>query len=50
MNKILAVLLIAAALSSTGALAEDKFQVPMENSNEKCFLIDDGIDCSAMRK
>ena len=58
MNKILAALLIATALSSTGAFAEDKFRVTMENGkpridfslngNDKCVMIDDKIVCAPM--
>jgi hypothetical protein len=58
MNKILAALLIAAALSSTSAFAEDKFRVTMENGkpridfslngNDKCVIIDDKIHCAPM--
>ena len=58
MNKILATLLIATALSSTGALAEDKFHVSMENGkqridfslngNDKCVIINDKITCQPM--
>jgi hypothetical protein len=58
MNKILAALLIAAALLSTGAFAEDKLHVSMENGkqridfslngNGKCVIIDDKITCQPM--
>jgi hypothetical protein len=58
MNKILAALSIAAALSSTGVFAEDKLHVSMENGkqridfslngNGKCVLIDDKITCQPM--
>jgi hypothetical protein len=58
MNKIFTALLIAAALSSTGAFAEDKFHVSMENGkqridfslngNDKCVMIDDKIVCAPM--
>jgi len=58
MNKIFATLLIAAALSSTGAFAEDKFRVTVENGkpridislngNDKCVMIDDKIVCAPM--
>ena len=58
MNKILSTLVIAAALSSTGAFAEDKFKVSMENGkqrvdfslngNDKCVMIDDKIHCAPM--
>ena len=60
MNKILSALLVAAALSSTGAFAEDKFRVTMENGkpridfslhgNDKCVMIDDKIVCAPMPK
>ena len=60
MNKILATLLIGAALSSTSAFAEDKFRVSMENGkpridfslngNDKCVMIDDRIHCAPMPK
>ena len=60
MNKILAALLIAAALSSTGAFAEDKFRVSMENGkqridfslngNDKCAIVNDKITCAPMPK
>ena len=56
MNKIFATLLIAAALSSTAALAEDTLRVSMENGkqrvdfslngNDKCVMIDDKIHCA----
>ena len=55
MNKILATLLIAAALTSSSAFAEDKFQVSMENGkqridfslngNEMCPMLDDRMTC-----
>ena len=58
MNKILGTLLIAAVLSSTGAFAEDKFKVSMENGkqridfslngNDKCVIVDDKIVCAPM--
>lgn len=63
MNKILAaapikIALIAAALSGTGAFAEDKFHVSMENGkqridfslngNGKCAIVDDKITCQPM--
>lgn len=58
MNKTLSTLLIAAALSSTGALAEDKLHVSMENGkqridfslngNDKCVLVNDRITCQPM--
>ncbi len=59
MNKILAALLIATALSSTSALAEDKFHVSMENGkqridfslngNDKCVIVNDKITCQPMK-
>ena len=55
MNKIFTTLLIAVALSSTGAFAEDKFRVSMENGkqridfsltgNEMCPMLDDRMTC-----
>ncbi len=55
MNKIMTAVLIAAALSSNGAFAEDKFHVSMENGkqridfslngNDKCVIINDRITC-----
>jgi hypothetical protein len=60
MNKVLAAALIKTVLigiiaSSTGACAEDKFHVSMENGkqridfslngNGKCVIIDDKITC-----
>ena len=60
MNKIFATLLIAAALSSTAAFAEDTLRVSMENGkqrvdfslngNDKCVMIDDKIHCAPMPK
>ena len=60
MNKILATLLITAALSSTSAFAEDTLRVTMQNGkqrvdfslngNDKCVLIDDKIVCAPMPK
>jgi hypothetical protein len=60
MSKILNTLLIAAALSSTGAFAEDKFHVSMENGkqridfslngNDKCVIINDKITCQPAQK
>ena len=65
MNKILAaapikIALIAAALSGTGAFAEDKFHVSMENGkqridfslngNGKCVIINDKITCQPAPK
>ena len=58
MNKILNTLMIAAILSSSGAFAEDKFRVSMENGkqrvdfslngNDRCVLVDDKIHCAPM--
>jgi hypothetical protein len=59
MNKIHTTLLIAPALTSTAALADDnKFRVSMENGkqrvdfslngNNKCVMIDDKIVCAPM--
>ena len=58
MNKILSTLLIASALASSGAFAEDKFRVSMENGkqrvdfslngNNHCVMIDDKIVCQPM--
>jgi hypothetical protein len=63
MNKILTaalikIVLIAAALCSTSAFAEDKFHVSMENGkqridfslngNAKCAIVDDKITCQPM--
>lgn len=59
MNKPLTALLIAVALSSTGAFAEDKFHMSMENGkrrildcelytlngNEMCPMLDDRMTC-----
>jgi hypothetical protein len=63
MNKILTAaliktVLIGVILSSTGAFAEDKFHVSMENGkqridfnlngNDKCVIINDKITCQPM--
>jgi hypothetical protein len=63
MNRILTaapirIMLIAVALSGTGAFAEDKFHVSMENGkqridfslngNDKCVIINDRITCQPM--
>jgi len=58
MNKILAALLVAAAVSAPGAFAEDKIHVSMENGkqridfslngNDKCVIINDRITCQPM--
>jgi hypothetical protein len=55
MNKIIASLLIAAALSSTAAFAEDRYRTSTENGkqridfslngNDKCVIINDRITC-----
>jgi len=60
MNKIFATLLIATALSSGSAFAEDRLRVSMENGkqrvdfslngNDKCVMIDDKIICAPMPK
>jgi len=60
MNKILTALLIAAALSSATAFAEDTLRVTMQNGkqrvdfslngNDKCVLIDDKITCAPMKQ
>ena len=60
MNKILSTFLIAAALTSSTAFAEDKFHVSMQNGkqrvdfslngNNKCVMVDDKITCQPMPK
>jgi len=60
MNKILATLLITAALSSTSAFAEDRLRVSQQdgkqrvdfslNGNDKCVMIDDKITCAPMKQ
>ena len=60
MNKILAALIIAAALSSATAFAEDTLRVTMQNGkqrvdfslngNDKCVMIDDKITCAPMKQ
>lgn len=60
MNKILATLMIAAALSSTAAFAEDTLRVSMENGkkrvdfslngNDKCVMVDEKITCQPVSK
>jgi hypothetical protein len=64
MNKLPAALmqiaLIATALASNGASAEDRYRVSMENGkqrvdfslngNDKCVMIDDKIVCVPMPK
>jgi hypothetical protein len=55
MNKILTVLLIASALSSSAAFAEDRYRTSTENGkqridfslngNDKCVIINDRISC-----
>ncbi|MEO8156887.1 MAG: hypothetical protein ABI648_03755 [Betaproteobacteria bacterium] len=58
MNKILATLLIAAALSSTGAFAADRSPGSIEDGKQRadsgvighdaCIMLDQRIDCAAM--
>ena len=58
MNKILSTLVIAAALASSTAFAEDTLRVSMQNGkqrvdfslngNDKCVMIDDKIHCAPM--
>lgn len=58
MNKIFTTLLIAAALSSSGSFAEDKFHVSTDNGkqridfslngNDKCVILNDKITCQPM--
>ncbi len=60
MNNIFATLMIAAALSSTTAFAEDTLRVSMENGkkrvdfslngNDKCVMVDEKITCQPMPK
>ena len=60
MNKILTALLIAAALSSASAFADDTLRTSMQNGkqrvdfslngNDKCVLIDDKITCAPMKQ
>jgi len=60
MKKILTTLAITAVLSSTGAFAEDRLHVSMENGkqrvdfslngNDKCVMIDDKITCAPMKQ
>jgi len=60
MNKMLTTLLIAAALFSANAVAEDTLRVSMQNGkkridfslngNDKCVMIDDKITCLPMPK
>ena len=60
MNKILTALLIAAALSSATAFADDTLRTSMQNGkqrvdfslngNDKCVLIDDKITCAPMKQ
>ena len=60
MNKILATLIVAAALSSATAFAEDTLRVTMQNGkqrvdfslngNDKCAMVDDKITCAPMPK
>ena len=59
MNNIVASLLIAAALSSTGAFAEDRYRTSTENGkqridfslngNDKCMIINDRIICQPIK-
>ncbi len=58
MNKILAATLIATALSSTGAFAEDRYRTSTENGkqridfslngNNRCVIVDERITCQPM--
>lgn len=58
MNKSLATLLIAAALSSSSALAEDRLRVSVEDGKQRvdftlngtniCVMLDDKIVCKPM--
>lgn len=58
MNKVLSTLVIAVALSSSTAFAEDTLRVSMENGkqrvdfslngNNKCVMVDDKIFCQPM--
>ncbi len=60
MNKILAALLIASALSSSAALAEDRFRVSLEDGKQRvdftldgtnlCVMLDDKIVCKPIPK
>ena len=60
MNKMLAALLIAAALSSSGALAEDRFRVSLEDGKQRvdftldgtntCVMLDDKVVCRPISK
>jgi hypothetical protein len=64
MNKSLAAMIqiavIAAALGSNGAFAEDRYRVSVENGkqrvdfslngNDRCVMIDDKIVCAPMPK
>ena len=60
MNKILTALLIAAALSSASAFADDTLRTSMQNGkqrvdfslngNDKCVMIDDKITCAPMKQ
>ena len=60
MNKILATLLIAAALSNTSAFAANGAGLSMEtagnradfslNGNDKCVMVDDKITCQPVPK
>jgi len=58
MNKLLATVLIAAALSSSAALAEDRLRVSVEDGKQRvdftlngtnvCVMLDDKIVCRPM--
>jgi len=60
MNKMLTVLALAAALSASAALAEDRYRVSIEdgkqridfslNGHDRCVIIDDKIRCQPARK
>ena len=60
MNKILSTLVIAAALASATAFAEDTLRVSLQNGkqrvdfslngNDKCVMIDDKIHCAPMKQ
>jgi len=59
MYKILGTLLIAAALSSAGARAEDRYRTSTDNAkpridfslngNDKCAIVNDRITCQPMK-
>ncbi len=60
MNKMLAALLVATALSSSAALAEDRFRVSLEDGKQRvdftldgtnvCVMLDDKIVCKPISK